>query len=182
MKIGLFYGSDTGRTTAVAEQIKENLGDKLDIDTYDVVDFNQSDIEKYDYLIIGLSTWYDGELQSDWDNNFLDFSKIDFSNKTIALYGLGDQIVYCEYFIDGVGILGKQIIEAKGSLIGKWSTEGYLHTDSIAELEEGEFCGLAIDEDTQEEMTAERIITWCEQIYNEFTSLEPALKKESLEA
>ncbi len=182
MKIGLFYGSDTGRTTAVAEQIKENLGDRLDIDTYDVVDFNQSDIEKYDYLIIGLSTWYDGELQSDWDNNFLDFSKIDFSNKTIALYGLGDQIVYCEYFIDGVGILGKQIIEAKCSLIGKWSTEGYLHTDSIAELEEGEFCGLAIDEDTQEEMTAERIITWCEQIYNEFTSLEPALKKESLEA
>ena len=48
MKIGLFYGSDTGRTTAVAEQIKENLGNKLDFDMYDVVDFNKEDIEKYD--------------------------------------------------------------------------------------------------------------------------------------
>lgn len=182
MKIGLFYGSDTGRTTAVAEQIRENIGDKLDIDTYDVVDFNRSDIEKYDYLIIGLSTWYDGELQSDWDNNFQEFSKIDFTDKTIALFGLGDQIVYCEYFIDGVGILGKQIIKAKGTLIGRWSTNGYLHTDSIAELEEGEFCGLAIDEDTQEEMTAERIVTWCTQIYNEFTSLTPDLRKKALEA
>ena len=35
MKIGLFYGSDTGRTTAVAEQIKETLGDKLNIDMHD---------------------------------------------------------------------------------------------------------------------------------------------------
>mgnify|MGYP001202802991 FL=1 len=182
MKIGLFYGSDTGRTTAVAEQIKETLGDKLNIDMHDVVDFNKTDIEKYDYLIIGLSTWYDGELQSDWDDNFNNFSEIDFSNKTIALYGLGDQIVYCEYFIDGVGIIGEQILKENGSLIGAWSTEGYLHTDSKAELKEGEFCGLALDEDTQEEMTAERIVTWCEQIYNEFTSLEPALAKETLSA
>lgn len=170
MKIGLFYGSDTGRTTAVAEQIKENLGSKLGINMFDVVDFKKEDIEEYEYLIIGLSTWYDGELQSDWDSNFNEFCEIDFTGKTVALYGLGDQIVYCEYFIDGVGILGKQIISSGGSLIGKWSTEGYLHTDSKAELEEGEFCGLAIDEDTQEEMTVERINNWCNQIYTEFTS------------
>ena len=170
MKIGLFYGSDTGRTTAVAEQIKENLGSKLGINMFDVVDFKKEDIEEYEYLIIGLSTWYDGELQSDWDSNFNEFCEIDFTGKTVALYGLGDQIVYCEYFIDGVGILGEQIIGSGGSLIGKWSTEGYLHTDSKAELEEGKFCGLAIDEDTQEEMTVERINNWCNQIYTEFTS------------
>jgi hypothetical protein len=56
------------------------------------------------------------------------------------------------------------------------------HTDSKAELDEGEFCGLALDEDTQEEMTAERIVTWCDQIYNEFTTLEPALSSNQLEA
>ena len=41
MKIGLFYGSDTGRTTAVAEQIKENLESRLGIDMFDVVDFKK---------------------------------------------------------------------------------------------------------------------------------------------
>ena len=172
MKIGLFYGSDTGRTTAVAEQIKENLESRLSIDMFDVVDFKKDDIVKYNYLIIGLSTWYDGELQSDWDNNFNEFCKINFSGKTVALFGLGDQIVYCEYFIDGVGILGEKILDSGGSLIGKWSTDGYLHTDSRAELEEGEFCGLAIDEDTQEELTEERIDAWCNQIINEFKSLQ----------
>lgn len=181
MKIGLFYGSDTGRTTAVAEQIKENLEYKLDIDMYDVVDFNKDDVEKYDHLIIGLSTWYDGELQSDWDTNFNEFSKIDFTGKTVAMYGLGDQIVYCEYFIDGVGILAEQILKAGGELIGKWSTKNYLHTDSRAELEEGYFCGLAIDEDTQEEMTAERIVNWSEQIFLEFIKIEPALLKDTSE-
>jgi flavodoxin I len=172
MKIGLFYGSDTGRTTAVAEQIKENLESRLSIDMFDVVDFKKDDIVKYNYLIIGLSTWYDGELQSDWDNNFNEFCKINFSGKTVALFGLGDQIVYCEYFIDGVGILGEKILDSGGSLIGKWSTDGYLHTDSRAELEEGEFCGLAIDEDTQEELTEKRIDAWCNQIINEFESLQ----------
>ena len=98
------------------------------------------------------------------------------------MYGLGDQIVYCEYFIDGVGILAEQILKAGGKLIGKWSTEDYLHTDSRAELEEGYFCGLAIDEDTQEEMTAERIVIWSDQIFNEFITIEPALSKEPIEA
>ncbi|MBL56701.1 MAG: flavodoxin [Flavobacteriales bacterium] len=172
MRIGLFFGSDTGRTTAAAEQIKETLSNKLTIDMFDVVDFDKNELEKYDHLIIGLSTWFDGELQSDWDTNFNEFCEVDFTNKVVALYGLGDQIVYCDYFIDGVGILAEQILKKGGTLIGKWPTEGYLHTDSKAELEDGVFCGLALDEDTQEEMTAERIVSWCEQIYNEFIALE----------
>ena len=81
MKIGLFYGSDTGRTKAVAEVINEVLSKELDIDMYDVVDFDPEEIKKYDYLILGLSTWHDGELQSDWDTNFSQFSEIDFTGK-----------------------------------------------------------------------------------------------------
>ena len=168
MKIGLFYGSDTGRTKAVAEVINEVLSKELDIDMYDVVDFDPEEIKKYDYLILGLSTWHDGELQSDWDTNFSQFSEIDFTGKTVALYGLGDQIVYCEYFVDGVGIIGQQVLDAGGKLIGKWPSEDYLHTDSKAELEEGYFCGLALDEDTEEEKTPERIDGWCAQVLEEF--------------
>ncbi len=171
MKIGLFYGSDTGRTTAVAERIKEILGPKVDIEDHDVVDFKKTDMDPYDYLIIGLSTWYDGELQSDWEVNFDEFSEVDFKGKIIALYGLGDQIVYCDYFIDGVGILGEQILKNDGKLIGKWPTEGYLHTESKAEMEDGFFCGLALDEDTEEEMTEDRLTTWCDQILDEFTAI-----------
>ena len=57
--------------------------------------------------------------------------------------------MYCDYFIDGVGIIGEVVIENGGKIVGKWSTEGYEYTESKAELEDGIFLGLAIDEDNQ---------------------------------
>ena len=98
----------------------------------------------------------------------MEFSEIDFTNKTIALFGLGDQYVYADYFVDGVGIIGEVVINNGGKIIGKWSTEGYEHTESKAEIEEGVFLGLALDEDNQPELTDKRIETWIKQITEEF--------------
>lgn len=165
-KIGLFFGSDTGNTENTAVKIIEML-DK-DIDLINVFDAKAEDFTQYDNLILGLSTWHDGELQSDWDTFFMEFSEIDFTNKTIALFGLGDQYVYADYFVDGIGIIGEVVINNGGKIIGKWSTEGYEHTESKAEIEEGIFLGLALDEDNQPELTDERIKTWTKQIVKEF--------------
>ena len=166
-KIGLFFGSDTGNTETVAEKIIEILEDR-DIDLINIYDAKAEDFTQYDDLILGLSTWHDGELQSDWDTFFMEFSEIDFTNKTIALFGLGDQYVYADYFVDGVGIIGEVVINNGGKIIGKWSTEGYEHTESKAEVEEGIFLGLALDEDNQPELTDERVETWVTQIIKEF--------------
>ena len=73
-----------------------------------------------------------------------------------------------DYFIDGVGIIGEVVIKNGGKIIGKWPTEGYEHTESKAELEDGTFLGLAIDEDNQYEQTDERIDVWVAQIISEF--------------
>lgn len=166
-KIGLFFGSDTGCTEAVAEMIQEQIGqDKVEL--LDAYDIDKSDFDRYDKIIIGLSTWHDGELVSAWDDFFEDFKEIDFSGKTIAIFGLGDQYGYSTYFIDGVGILGKVVLENGGELIGYTSTEGYEHDESKAETEDGKFMGLAIDEDNQDELTEERVLDWIEQIKKEF--------------
>lgn len=166
-KIGLFFGSDTGCTEAVAEMIQEQIGqDKVEL--LDAYDIDKSDFERFDKIIIGLSTWHDGELVSAWDDFFEDFKEVDFSGKTIAIFGLGDQYGYSTYFIDGVGILGKVVLENGGKLIGYTSTEGYEHDESKAETEDGKFMGLAIDEDNQDELTEERVMDWIEQIKKEF--------------
>jgi len=165
-KTGLFFGSDTGNTENTAVKIIEML-DK-DIDLINVFDAKAEDFTQYDNLILGLSTWHDGELQSDWDTFFMEFSEIDFTNKTIALFGLGDQYVYADYFVDGIGIIGEVVINNGGKIIGKWSTEGYEHTESKAEIEEGIFLGLALDEDNQPELKDKRIKTWTKQIVKEF--------------
>jgi len=166
-KIGLFYGSDTGNTENIAQKIAEQLGEER-VDIIDMYDVEKEAFSKYSQIILGLSTWHDGLLQSDWDTFFEEFKEIDFSGKTIALFGLGDQYVYCDYFIDGVGIIGEVVLENGGAIVGKWSTEGYEHTESKAEKEEGLFLGLAIDEDNQFEETDARLAKWIEQIKEEF--------------
>ena len=166
-KIGLFYGSDTGNTENIALKIREQIS-KENVYVVDMYDATIEEFSKYDKIILGLSTWHDGQLQSDWDTFFEEFKEVDFTGKKVALFGLGDQYVYCDYFIDGVGIIGEVVLANGGTIVGKWPTEGYEHTESKAELEHGVFLGLALDEDNQFDQTDERVATWVEQIKKEF--------------
>ena len=58
--IGLFFGSDTGNTEAVAGMIQKELGSDLS-DVLDVAQGTSADFEKNDLLILGIPTWYYGE-------------------------------------------------------------------------------------------------------------------------
>ncbi|MGB1041915.1 MAG: flavodoxin [Tenacibaculum sp.] len=167
--IALIYGSDTGMTEEIVSTIVDDW-EASEIDVIEVFNVTKNDFKKYDKIIIGLSTWYDGDLQSDWEDYFdKEFKEIDFTGKTIALFGLGDQYGYGEYFIDGVGILAKVILENGGKIIGNWSTNGYDFEVSKAKIEDNDFFyGLALDEDNEPELTPERLKNWLTQIEREF--------------
>jgi len=165
-KIGLFWGSDTGMTEEIVEVLTDLIG-KQQLECINVFNASVELFDQYSPLILGLSTWYDGELQSDWDEFFEEFKKIDFSGKKVALFGLGDQEGYGEFFIDGVGIIGEVVEQNGGSIFGKWPTDGYDYEISKAEKEKGTFMGLAIDEDNQPELTDERLEKWVAQLQDE---------------
>ncbi|GAA3516307.1 flavodoxin FldA [Aquimarina addita] len=167
-KIALFYGSDTGCTDDITKDFIA-LWDQDNLDVREIGDVKKSDFDQFDHFIFGLSTWYDGDLQSDWESFFDDFQEIDFTNKIVAIYGLGDQIGYGEYFIDGVGILAKVVLENGGEVIGHWPYEGYRFTDSVAMIEEkeGYFYGLAIDNDNESQLNEERLTKWIHQVKKE---------------
>lgn len=168
-KIGLFYGTDTGNTERVADMIKDKIGADL-VDVYDVASATASDFAKYDKLILGQPTWYYGERQSSWDDFWDEFKTIDFTGKQVAFFGLGDQADYAEYFIDAVGMMHDVALENGAEPVGYWSTEGYEFDESKAVTEDREFFfGLAIDEDQQPELTAERIDEWVDQIKAEMS-------------
>lgn len=168
-KIGLIYGSDTGMTEAIVGTIVDDWN-ASEIEVIEVFNAKKDDFKRFDKLILGLSTWYDGDLQSDWEDYYeKEFTDIDFTRKTVAIFGLGDQYGYGEYFIDGVGILAKTILENGGKIIGKWSSEDYDFEASKAKIEnEDFFYGLAIDEDNEPDKTPERLESWLQQIENEF--------------
>lgn len=66
MKIGLFYGTNTGVTEIVSEELKEVLEEKgFEIDLHDIADTSLEEMNNYETLIIATPTWNDGELQDD---------------------------------------------------------------------------------------------------------------------
>jgi flavodoxin I len=165
MKAKIIYGSDTGNTEVVVEDLTKLLDD-VDVVTVDEISSEDWDHDKF---ILGIPTWYDGELQSDWEDYFDDFQEIDFTGKTVAVFGLGDQVGYAEWFCDGVGILADIVEKNGGKVIGNWPTDGYEFESSKAVMNTNNtFYGLCIDEDNQPELTQERLKKWVEQLKNEY--------------
>lgn len=172
-EIGLFFGSDEGNTERVAYRIQRCLGEGV-VDIYDIADATQLDFLRYDKIILGISTWDFGQIQSDWDAFWDDIRDVDFSEKTVAFFGLGDQFGYSDYFLDAMGMLHDVVIQSGPKVIGHWSTDGYEYDASKAEIvDENKFVGLALDEDHQEMLSMDRIQRWCLQIHKEFGLTQP---------
>lgn len=165
--IGLFYGSDEGNTEAVSEKIVSCLGED-NVALHDIADVTQLEFDQYNYIILGIPTWDFGQLQSDWEEFWQDLESIDFSGKTLALFGLGDQFGYGDYFLDALGMLYDVVVKSADRVVGFWPIEGYEFEASKAlQAEKQCFVGLAIDEDQQENLTDTRVTQWCQQIVDE---------------
>jgi len=171
MKIGLFYGSTTCYTEIAAEKIQAQIGCDL-IALNNIKDVPLKDVTNYDLLIFGISTWDYGELQEDWESHWEELATIDLSNKVIALYGMGDQIGYSEWFQDALGMLHSVVTEQGAHTIGYWPNKGYEFTASKALTDDKKhFVGLALDEDNQYNLSDERINDWCQQILEEISDI-----------
>lgn len=172
-EIGLIFGSDEGNTEAIAYRIQKRLGETV-VDVLDVADITQLDIAGYDKLILGIPTWDFGQIQSDWEEFWQDISETNMASKTVALFGLGDQFGYGDFFLDALGMLHDVVVANGAKIVGYWPTEGYEFEASKAKLaEEDMFVGLGIDEDQQPELTCERLNVWCAMLHEAFALESP---------
>lgn len=169
MKIGLFYGSTTCYTEMAAEKIRAIIGEEL-LDIHNVKTSDLSLMNDYDLLILGISTWDFGEIQEDWNELWDQVSELSLKGKTVALFGLGDQEGYGEWYLDAMGMLHDEVIKAGAKVIGYWpNDEHYEFEASKALTADGSlFVGLALDEDSQYELSDERIAIWVEQVLIEY--------------
>lgn len=163
-KIGIYYGSTTGNTQDVAEEIAKKLGvDKADL--HDVAKA-KADYSPYDVVLFGTSTLGLGDLQDDWEYYIDKVKKADLAGKKVALFGCGDSSSYSDTFCDGVGKIYDVVKGKDCQLIGKVSDEGYTY-DSSEAFVDGQFVGLLIDNDNEPNLTAERIFGWIENLKKE---------------
>jgi flavodoxin I len=165
-KIGLFYSFNTKKTTQTAHKIAEILG-KENIEEINAETVTAEQFTAFDNLILGVPTWFDGELPNYWDEFVPGLEELVLTGKKIAIFGAGDQKGYPENFIDAIGIMAS-ILENRGAIIvGFTSVIGYTFENSRAKRG-NQFCGLALDFENQVGMNKERIASWAEQLKKEF--------------
>lgn len=166
--IGLFYGSSTCYTEMAAEKIQEQLGTSY-VDLHNITETPIITAQFYDYLIFGIPTWDYGELQEDWEEIWPELDELVLTGKKVALFGLGDQIGYPEWFLDALGFLHTKLRERGASFSGYWPATGYEFEESKALTDDQEFfVGLALDEENEFQHSDERIARWCKQVLQEF--------------
>ncbi|MFA8450852.1 MAG: flavodoxin [Bacteroidales bacterium] len=163
--IGIFFGSTTGNTEAVANKIEDAL-DNYETEVINVADASAEDLQRFDYIILGASTWGIGELQDDMDE-FLPKLETSMYGKKAAIFGLGDAEEYPDSFADSIGCL-YDVINDKAEVVGKFPTTGYNYSSSAAEIDEGTFAGLPLDEDNESKHTDKRIKKWVALLNEEF--------------
>lgn len=165
-KTGIFYG---GTVDGKTKSVTDKLAKLLNVSSEDVINIADASIEtlyKYDRLIFGTSSWGIGGAHYDWENFVYLLSDVDFTGKKVAIFGLGDQKQYPESFVDGMGLIYCRL-GAKDCVVGFTPVEGYNYYFSMAERD-NRFVGLALDDDSQPELTTPRLVAWADQLKKEF--------------
>lgn len=170
-RIGIFFGTDTGRTRMLAKRIAKKLGDAAAAPV-NIGRTGLDDFLAYDALILGTPTLGQGALPSadnttlsapSWEEFLPRLDGIDLSGKVVALYGLGDQVKYPDEFVDALAPLYDRIAACGARVVGEWPVAGYEFKASQAVIDD-RFVGLALDQDNQAALSEGRIDAWLEQI------------------
>lgn len=174
-KIGVFFGSTSGKTRKVAKMIKKKFDDALMADPVNINKAGPDALAAYDYLILGTPTMGEGQLpglsadceEESWEEALARLDAVDFTGKTVALFGLGDQVSYSSEFVNGLIELYDFVTDRGGKVVGSWPTDGYDFSTSTSVVDD-RFVGLALDLDNQSDQTEARLNAWLAQIAPDF--------------
>ncbi len=166
-KVGIFYAINTKKTAQIGKQIQEAFGNSL-ANVIPIEESGIKDFENYENFVLGVSTWFDGELPSYWDEFLPEIENLNMKGKKVAIFGLGDQIGYPVNFVDGIGLLATFFEKLGATIVGYTSLNEYEFENSLA-IRNGKFMGLALDQENQSELSTARISSWVEQLKKEFS-------------
>lgn len=168
MKIGIFYASAGGVTAKVAEKLAE----EFELDEENVIfmedDFDGIEqLDDYDVLLIGSSTWGQGDPHHEWVDPLMEIAdESDFGGKTVAFFGAGDSVKHGEHFCSALGKMHDTFVSKGAKVVGFVDASEYSYEASLAERN-GKFVGLAIDDLNEGDKTDERIQNWIDQLKSE---------------
>jgi len=174
-RIGLFFASSTGNTRRIAKMIKKRFDDDLMAEALNVNKATAELVSGYSHLILGTSTLGGGQLPGlstdcmggGWEEFLPQLKDVNFTGKTVALFGLGDQDKYPEEFVDAMGIIYEFVVARGAKVVGSWPADDYDFISSKALVNDA-FVGLVLDQENQKALTDTRLETWLKLIATDF--------------
>jgi flavodoxin I len=163
MSTAIIYSFTSNKTAKAGEKIVSGFDKSLKLDVVDADDLTEEKFLAYDQLILGVPTWFDGELPHYWDEFVPAMEEMEMKGKKVAIYGLADQVGYPENFADGVGILARLLLDRGAEIVGRTNIDNYTFESSHA-IENGQFLGLVLDQENQARLSKKRIENWLEDL------------------
>ncbi len=173
MALGIFFATTTGKTEDIADRLHDLLksanAPKDLADLPDISEFNDLDA-----IVCGIPTWNTGadseRSGTAWDSMLEDIGGLSLSGKKVAIFGLGDSSTYTENFCDAMEELHSYFQKAGATMVGYVEKSGYTFEDSKSVVGE-RFCGLPLDEDSESDLTDERLEKWAQQLKREIPGI-----------
>jgi flavodoxin I len=164
-KIALCFSFNTNKTSLAAKKIAEEFGQE-NVELVNAENISPEQFLSYKNYILGVPTWFDGELPNYWDEFVPALEDMNLKGKKVALFGNGDQRGYPENFVDGLGIMADILEKCGATIIGYTATDGYTFESSKA-LRGSRFTGLALDFENQGKQINQKIREWIKQLKKE---------------
>ncbi len=112
----IIYGSTTGNTETLSKYVEKGLkASGIDVVVKNVTDSDPEELKDYDVIILGSSTWGDGELQDDFIPFEEKMRKIKLDGKKGAVFGPGNSIY--PQFCKAVDILEERLKSCGAQII-----------------------------------------------------------------
>jgi len=168
-KIAVIYWPVGGNTEDAARKIYSLLGAGhtiANLDEASALNLNDFDCIIAGGATTGAETWEKATARNTWSKFFAANADLPVKGKKVALFGLGDQILYPNHFVDQLEFLNEEFVKRGADLIGRWPVEGYKFEESRS-VDDGYFYGLALDEDNEPELTGKRVAEWVNQLKRE---------------
>lgn len=163
MSTAIIYSFTSNKTAKAGQKIVDSFGESLKLDVVDADNLTEEKFLAYDQLILGVPTWFDGELPHYWDEFVPAMEEMEMKGRKVAIYGLADQVGYPENFADGVGILARLLRDRGAEIVGQTDIDNYTFESSHA-IENGQFLGLVLDQENQARLSKKRIDNWLEDL------------------
>lgn len=119
MRISLLYGTETGNTEMLCDDIQAELGSDHEVEIENLQDVSPADLSLDCFYIIVCSTYGEGELpQSALPfMEKLQHGQADLSQLRFSMFGLGDS-AYGETYNNGSNVLVEALTAAGATIVG----------------------------------------------------------------